>query len=194
MADIDDERAEEVPLIGEVVSNYRILAELGSGAMGTVYRALDIYLGRFAAVKLLAERYSQSREALLRFEREGRAASALAHPNICTVFDMGQWRGRPFIAMELLDGITLEQRMRQALIPPCEMVEIGLAIASALEAAHAIGIVHRDIKPANVFLPRRGPVKVLDFGVAKIRRPIAAQPLGDSAATMTTFVTAKASL
>ncbi len=178
-------------MIGEVVSKYRILEELGSGSMGTVYKAQDTFLGRFAALKLIAERCLDDHEALLRFEREGRAASALSHPNICTVFDTGNWRGRPYMAMEYLQGVTLAEKMRAGVLSPEEAVAIAIPVASALEAAHAAGIIHRDIKPANLFLTTRGQVKVLDFGLAKVKRPVQAATVaaGEEAPTLATFVT-----
>jgi serine/threonine protein kinase len=178
-------------MIGEVVSKYRILEELGSGSMGTVYKAQDIFLGRFAALKLVAERCLEDHEALQRFEREGRAASTLSHPNICTVFDTGSWRGRPYLAMEYLQGVTLAERMRAVVFSPEEARAIAIPVASALEAAHAAGITHRDIKPANLFLTSRGQVKVLDFGLAKVKRPLqaATATARDDAATVATFVT-----
>lgn len=181
-------------MIGEIVSKYRILAELGSGSMGTVYKAQDTFLGRFAAVKLMAEKYLDDREALLRFEREGRAASALIHPNICTVFDTGSWRNRPFLAMELLEGQTLSGRIQAGRLTLAEALPIAIPILSALEAAHKAGIVHRDIKPGNLFLTRRGTVKVLDFGLAKMKRQhetmlAAAAARGEEMPTAATFVT-----
>ena len=177
-------------MIGEIVSKYRILEKIGRGAMGEVYKAQDTFLGRFAAVKLLAAQYLENREALQRFEREGRVLSALAHPNICTVFDTGTWRGRPFLAMEFLQGATLAERMRAGPIEPGEVLKVAIPVASALEAAHGAGIVHRDIKPANLFLTGRGQVKVLDFGLAKMRtRFLANAAAADDTATVVTFVT-----
>jgi serine/threonine protein kinase len=176
-------------MVGQVVGNYRLVAEIGRGAMGAVYRAMDVYLGRSAAVKLIASQYLDNREALRRFEREGRAASSLAHPNICTVFEIGHWRGQPYIAMELLEGQTLERRLAQGPLPPAQVLDTAMAVANALEAAHGIGIVHRDIKPGNVFLTTAGRTKVLDFGLAKVQRQEPAQPLGDAAATIATFAT-----
>ena len=159
--------------------------------MGEVYKAQDTFLGRFAALKLLAAKYLEDREALQRFEREGRALSALAHPNICTVFDTGTWCGRPFLAMEYLQGATLAERMRAGPMQPGEVLKVAIPVAGALEAAHGAGIVHRDIKPANLFLTDRGRVKVLDFGLAKMRtRFLAANAaLADETATVVTFVT-----
>ncbi len=178
-------------VIGELVSKYRVLEEIGRGAMGEVYKAQDTYLGRFAALKLIAGKYLDNPEALRRFDRECRAASALAHPNICTAFDTGTWRGRPFLAMEFLEGGTLAQRMRAGPVPLAEALDIALAVTAALEAAHRAGIVHRDIKPANLFLTHRGRVKVLDFGLAKIRpQPLAVSgAAAEAAPTVATFAT-----
>ncbi len=178
-------------MIGKLVSKYRILEEIGRGAMGAVYKAQDTFLGRYAALKLIAERSLDDREALQRFEREGRAASALSHPNICTVFDTGTWRGRSFLAMEFLQGATLAERMRAGVLGHEEALAIAIPVASALEAAHGAGIVHRDIKPANLFLTERGVVKVLDFGLAKVRRTSQAAivAVSEDAPTVATFVT-----
>jgi serine/threonine protein kinase len=177
-------------LIGETVAKYRILAELGRGSMGIVYKAQDTFLGRFAALKLLAEEYLEDGQALGRFEREGRAASALVHPNICTVFDTGSWRHRPYLAMEFLQGQTLSERIREGALPTGEALRIALSILSALEAAHQAGIVHRDIKPANLFLTARGVPKILDFGLAKWkRRRETAVDSREDAPTIATFVT-----
>ncbi len=156
--------------------------------MGTVYKAQDTFLGRFAAVKLIAEKYLQDREALGRFEREGQAASALSHPNICTVFETGRWRERPYIVMEFLQGRPLSERMQAGpIMDAAEIRPIAIAVLTALEAAHKVGVVHRDIKPANIFLTDRGPVKLVDFGLAKVmtRRPAA----GEEMATVATVVT-----
>jgi serine/threonine protein kinase len=174
-------------MIGEVVGKFRILEEIGSGSMGVVYRAQDTFLGRFAAVKIMADKYLEDREALVRFDREGRAASTLAHPNICTVFESGRWRNRPYLAMELLQGAPLNQQFRAGYMGIGELLSVAIPVASALEAAHKLGIVHRDIKPANLFVTSRGQVKVLDFGLAKMRRHHT-QP-SDDMATIATFVT-----
>jgi len=175
-------------LIGEVVGRYRVLQEIGKGSMGVVYKAQDTFLGRYAALKLIAEKYLEDREALGRFEREGEAALVLRHPNICTVFETGRWRSRPYLAMEFLDGKPLTEKIGAGSMGLQEVLCIAIPVAGALEAAHKLGIVHRDIKPANLFVTSRGQVKVLDFGLAKMKRRHLA-PLGDDTATVATFVT-----
>src|ERR1700682_6030802 len=173
---------------GTTLGPYEILCPIGAGGMGEVYRARDLRLDRDVAIKVLPEQFSKDADALLRFEREAKAVAALSHSNILSIHDVGDVKGVRFAVMELLEGQTVRERLRQSTIPWRKAGEIGLAIAEALTAAHSKGIIHRDLKPENIFLTSDGRVKVLDFGLARIARPGAAAAGGATLADAETQV------